>query len=222
MHGGGGDCTEYLRYSQIELFADEHGLAVVMPEVDYCYYADMKHGKKYFTYLTDELPAVMESVFPLSRSREHRFAAGVSMGSYGAYKWALSRPEFFAAVAGLSGVCDFVELQRTVRPNYDPTENNYINNAFGTLTDMKDSENDLVFLLRKLSSAGGQVPRLYSCCGTEDFTTAYCREYAALAKSLGFDMCYEEGPGAHEWRFFNTFLEKAVNWLPLTEEPIFS
>jgi S-formylglutathione hydrolase FrmB len=221
LHGGGGDCTDYIRSSQIDMFAEEHELAVVMPEVDYCYYADMKHGKEYYTYLTEEVPVVMESVFPLTRSRDHRFVAGVSMGSYGAYKWALSCPEFFAAAAGISGVCDFVELQRTVRPNHDPKANNYINNAFGSLEEMKNSGNDLVFLLTTAASKGGYLPRLYSACGTEDFTYDYCKDYIGLAKKLGIDIHYDEGPGAHEWRFFNTYIERAINWMPLTKEPLY-
>jgi S-formylglutathione hydrolase FrmB len=29
------------------------------------------------------------------------------------------------------------------------------------------------------------------------------------------DLTYEEGPGAHTWKFWDTYIEKVLNWLPL-------
>ena len=43
--------------------------------------------------------ALAQSFFPLSPRREDTFVAGLSMGGYGALKWALRSPQRFAAAA---------------------------------------------------------------------------------------------------------------------------
>src|SRR5690625_5490887 len=43
---------------------------------------------------------------PLSDNREDNFVAELSMGGYGALKWALRYPDRFAAAASLSGATD--------------------------------------------------------------------------------------------------------------------
>lgn len=214
-HGGGADCTEYLRCTQIEMFTAERNLAVVCPEVGYCYYCDQVHGKKWFTYLTEELPGVVETIFPITSDPAHRFVAGVSMGAHGAFKWALNKPEFFAAVGGFSGACDFAELQKTVRPDYREEDRNYINAAFGKLSNYYNSVDDITMLAEKLYREEKPMPSLYTACGTEDFCYEECKRFKERADSIGLPLVFEEGPGAHDFRYWNPVLERFLDWLPL-------
>ena len=103
LHGGSDDASLYLRRTRLEEYALERDLAVVMPEVRNSFYCDMVHGKKYFTYLSEELPEIVENIFPLTHDPKERYVIGNSMGSHGTFKWALNRPDFFAAAAGMSG-----------------------------------------------------------------------------------------------------------------------
>ena len=41
------------------------------------------------------------------------------------------------------------------------------------------------------------------------------RAYARELKDLGYPVSYEEGPGGHDWEFWNTYIKKVVDWLPL-------
>lgn len=96
-------------YTSVERYADERQMAVIMPEVDgTCFYADMKYGYPYFTYLTKEIPALVEALFPVNKERGRRFVAGLSMGGYGAWKWAFAAPQFFGAGSEFVGyfLCD--------------------------------------------------------------------------------------------------------------------
>src|SRR6476620_7902799 len=88
LHGLSDDSTAWLRYSSIERYTAPLGLAVVMPQVQRSFYADEVHGERFFTFLSDELPRVVASFFRVSRRREDTFVAGLSMGGYGALKWA--------------------------------------------------------------------------------------------------------------------------------------
>lgn len=67
LHGRGDDCSAWIRNSLIEQFAKEHQIMVVMPTAEDGFYTDSVHGKKYFTYITEELPEGGEQ--PLSGVR---------------------------------------------------------------------------------------------------------------------------------------------------------
>lgn len=103
LHGLSDDNTMWSRYTDIERFADYRGFIVVMPEVQRSFYSDMVYGPNYFSYIADELPQLVKSLFGIERPREKTFVAGLSMGGYGAAKVALSRPDRYMAAASFSG-----------------------------------------------------------------------------------------------------------------------
>ncbi|MBC7251612.1 MAG: hypothetical protein H5T62_15205 [Anaerolineae bacterium] len=123
FHGAFADSSSWSLYSRVEEYADRHGLAVVMPNVGNSFYADLWHGPAYWTFVSEELPRFVRSVFPLSDKREDNFVAGLSMGGYGAFKLVLNKPEKFAAGISLSGVLDIVTVMRNpVHPVFDVDE----------------------------------------------------------------------------------------------------
>ena len=106
LHGLSDDHTIWLRNTRIAQFATHYYVAVVMPAVNRSFYTDMAHGSKYWTFVSEELPRVMETYFPLAKTREGRFAAGLSMGGYGAMKLGLKTPDRYAAIASLFRTID--------------------------------------------------------------------------------------------------------------------
>src|SRR5215204_1145839 len=106
LHGLSDDDTTWSRRTSIERYVAPLGLAVVMPQVHRSFYLDEAIGNRYWTFLSEELPSVVGSFFRVSQRREDTFVAGLSMGGYGAVKWALRQPERFAAAASLSGALD--------------------------------------------------------------------------------------------------------------------
>src|SRR4051794_11845719 len=97
LHGLSDDSTAWLRYSSIERYAAELGLAVVMPQVQRSFYADEEHGGSYWTFLSEELPGIVGSFFGVSQRREDTFVAGLSMGGGGAPEWGPPEPPRVAA-----------------------------------------------------------------------------------------------------------------------------
>lgn len=102
LHGTSQDESEWLRFTSVERYANQQGLALVTPSGQLSAYADMAFGEKWMTYIASELPNKLEKRFPLSASREHRFVCGLSMGGYGAAKIGLRYPERYAAIGALS------------------------------------------------------------------------------------------------------------------------
>lgn len=214
LHGGSGNGLDWTRFTSIERYANDHHIAVVMPEVlGDCFYTDMVHGNNYFTYISEELPVVMERNFPLSPKREDRFVAGLSMGGYGAFKWAFRKPEFFSAAANLSGASLIVDLFSG--DWIDKNENSVVNNCFGSLDRLRGSEDDTKFLIDRAAAENTDLPALYAAIGTEDFSYDFTRQYVAYAESKGLKIKYEEGPGFHDWKFWDEYIQRVLNWLPI-------
>src|SRR5262245_37712214 len=57
LHGLSDDHTIWLRRTSIERYAAAKNLAVVMPAVARSFYQDMASGAKYWTFVSEELPA---------------------------------------------------------------------------------------------------------------------------------------------------------------------
>jgi putative tributyrin esterase len=206
LHGGFEDAQSWLSYTNIEKYADKHKMAVVLPSVGNCFYADLAHGPAYWTFLTDELPRFVRSVFPLSDKPGDNYLAGLSMGAYGAFKWALNKPDQFAAVANLSGAVDITKQ----KPEPGPVNFDDIFEDFGSI---KGSISDTYGLLKKLKEEGTKLPRMYMASGTEDFGYTYFKEFKELAESLSVDVTFEEGPGKHDWDFWDPYIERALDWM---------
>ena len=59
LHGLTDDHTAWMRFSSIERYANEWGIAVVMPGVDRSWYTNTAYGVNYFNFVAKELPEVL-------------------------------------------------------------------------------------------------------------------------------------------------------------------
>ena len=81
-------------------------MVVVMPDAGNSWYvnsADVNGPGDYETALLNELPQIIEKRYSPHCNRGTRAIAGLSMGGFGALRFAFKRPDRFAAVASLSG-----------------------------------------------------------------------------------------------------------------------
>ncbi|MCD7737665.1 MAG: esterase family protein [Lachnospiraceae bacterium] len=217
LHGGSGDSISFLKDTGIERYSEQGNFAVVMPEVRNSYYCDMVKGLPFFTYLSEELPQVIEKLFPISEKREDHFLMGNSMGAQGTIKWALRRPDFFEAAAGMSGMGSLDDLGFFDRFEDDSYRTNPFRASFGSIEEYYESENDIKFLARRLVKSGERIPRLFSCCGTEDFTYEGCAAFVKYAEKIGLPIQFEEGPGEHTYDFWDRWMKYIISWFGLGE-----
>jgi S-formylglutathione hydrolase FrmB len=208
LHGLTDDDTAWTRYTSIERYAAARGIAVVMPQVHRSFYADEANGARFFTFLSEELPAVVSSFFRVSTRREDTFVAGLSMGGYGAFKWALREPGRFAAAASLSGALDVAGMeQHDDRPHIVEL----LGRVFGRPVTGTDDD-----LLHVVATANKRdLPRLLLRCGTEDHLLAANERFVAACREHDVDLDAEFGPGAHEWGYWDTQIQTVLDWLPL-------
>jgi len=214
LHGLSDDHTIWTRRTSIERYAAAKNLAVVMPAVGRSFYQDTPGMGRYWTFVSEELPALCQSYFPLSAAREETFAAGLSMGGYGALRLGLARPEKFAAVASLSGALDLKRRLREAGKAGSRISREEWIGIFGPGL-QAPAEADLWLLAQKLASASGPKPALYLACGTEDPLLVDTRTFHRHLKAANLPVTYHESPGDHEWGYWDAQIQRVLEWLPL-------
>ena len=105
LHGLTDNCSAWLSNTRIRMWAEESGLAVVMPSGENSFYMDVlvKDGclGDFGEYIGRELVEITREMFPLSDKREDTFIAGLSMGGFGACRNGLKYCETFSKAAVL-------------------------------------------------------------------------------------------------------------------------
>ena len=215
LHGLSDDHTMWSRRTGIERYAAARNLAVVMPAVGRSFYQDMVSGPRYWTYLSEELPAIMRGFFPLSEKRADNFTAGLSMGGYGALRLALAHPEKFAAAASFSGALDFVRRLRDSGKTGSRIAKAEWDAVAGPGADAAGTASDLHFLASRVASGTGPKPAIYLSCGTEDDIIGDTRAFHRHLDAADYPHHCEEGPGAHEWGYWDAQIARAIAWLPM-------
>jgi S-formylglutathione hydrolase FrmB len=198
LHGATGSHSDWSRKSTVEVYAQAAGLALLMPSAQNSFYVNAATGLRYFEFINEELPAWAESTFPLSTDRNDRYIAGLSMGAYGALRHGLATPERYAAIGAFSGPSDIVETVHTLEERGVSAID--AGAVFGGLDAIPGSDHDLFALAKRCVDSAKALPRIYLSCGTEDaMLLEQNRRLVPYLKGLGFDVVYEEFPGAHVW-----------------------
>ncbi len=210
LHGLSGDHTSWCRSSSIERYARDYNLAVIMPDAGKSFYCDMKHGSNYWNLFSEELPILVKRWFNISHDKERTFVAGSSMGGYGAIKLGLECPDQFGYAVSLSGALD---LTAHINDEWDESHTRTFEAVFGDLSDVPDSGNDLIEYLQTRNPAPSN--HYYLCCGTEDYLYQDSMVFRDTASKAGLNLTYEESEGEHEWNFWDTYIQRVLNWLPI-------
>ena len=210
LHGGSGDDSDYLHFSNITRYADDHKLAVVMP-CDYnMYYADYDNGAKYMSFIAVELPKMLRAILPLSDKREDNFIGGLSMGSVGCQKIAINYPEQYSVCLGMSagGLSPF----------------NTSRGGGGRMIHREGAHiEETMELAKKNVEEGKELPKFFMTWGDQDFTREGHQKSCDYLRELGYDVYQEVVPGyGHEWDFWDLTLRKAISeWLPIRHSVIY-
>ncbi len=224
LHGGSGDDSDYVNFSNITRYADDHKLAVVMPSDYNMFYTDQKNGGKFFTFITEELPKMCRAIFPFSDKKEDNFVGGLSMGSGGAMKCALLHPEMYQAALIMSG-----PGMRLHRPD-DKFAVEFLNKVIAgeDVSDYKAVEpyaEDIQMAVPayNIIKAGTELPQLFFTSGGDDFLKEQTLLGLRFYDKMGVKYFYEEIPGyGHEWDFWDLILRKAISeWLPIRHAVIY-
>lgn len=220
LHGIFGNNSDWISGTRIQAWAQEKNVAVVMPSGENKFYINNEYTCERFSdFIGIELVEMTRKMFNLSNKREDTFIAGLSMGGYGAIINGLKFNNTFGYIAGLSSGLILDEVIYGTEDGITAMMGGrqYYTGVFGDISKIKGSDKDYEALAKRLSGSES-TPKMYLCCGTEDFLIDVNRKFRDLLIENGFDVTYVEGPGKHDWYFWDEYILKVLNWLPLIEE----
>lgn len=222
LHGIIGSEIDWLYGTRIQRYAEERDLAVVMPAGENGFYVDQPWNcAMYGEFIGRELVEFTRRSFPLSHAREDTYIGGLSMGGFGAMRNGLKYHETFGAIISLSGayITDESLLVKVEQPRFPSESEEYKHSCFGPdlQAALKGDTNPKV-LIETLSRDGIEFPDIYMACGEQDSLLEKNDAIVKVLSDHGVKHLYETGPGAHEWDFWDTYIKRALDWLPLEDK----
>ncbi len=200
LHGLTGNYQTWGMRSDIQAVADQYNLAVAMPDGQRSFWLDQAYGMEWGKWIGDELPRRLKQMLRLSPAKP--LIGGISMGGYGAVRAAFDYPGTFASAFSLSGTLDVAETAfRGRHPDLYQI-------GFGN-PDHPRPEDDLV---GRLAAGTADLPPIFAVCGESDRLLAQNRRFSQAMTAAGNELSYREGPGAHNFVFWNRWLPAALQW----------
>jgi S-formylglutathione hydrolase FrmB len=213
LHGHGGALYDWVNLGHIQQTADEliaHGdmppAIIVMPDADSSWYVDRK--EKMETAVIRDLVGDAERNFRALGARDGRLVGGLSMGGYGALRFALKYPEMFAAAALLSPAIYDPEPPQTSgarkagvfgAPDFDPQVWKELN--YPALWD--------AFLAKKIA-----VPMFIDSGDDDTFLIeAEATRLYSLLRQKGQPAELRIVDGGHDWQVWESTIRDALRYI---------
>jgi S-formylglutathione hydrolase FrmB len=221
LHDGGGDEEVFFRRGLADALDAEMRegrlpeMLVVSPRGVGTWFVDAwDGGPQYAAFLTKTLVPFVDARYRTEPSRGARLVAGISMGGYGALRWALAEPALFTAAGALSPAIQQMcwpavqAMPFFIRPSLKRT--------FGA-DPVKNvlRPNDLYALLLDDPALAARAPFLALRAGTEDkYRIAEIASF--FDRYLGaFGVVHEVvlEPGVHDWPYWKAVFPRLVETL---------
>lgn len=213
MNGFTGDYTDGLTMMPVERFAQDTGIAVVMPSGLNSWYEDIKGNVHMKTFMSAELPAAMEALLPVSEKAEDRFLGGISMGARGAAMISAQYYDRYRAAICLSAPLYLPELLLNAAGHDRELMEQSLQLTFGGL--QKEKAYDYYEITEKIIMEGKKIPEMLFLFGKEDplYLSQYER-FVSFANKLSLPaVCEAWEGGRHDFEFWEPAMKKAMEWL---------
>jgi amino acid adenylation domain-containing protein len=221
LHSYAGNFKSWSERTPLAFLAARLPLLFVMPESGRRWFIDDASGRKYGSYLIDELMPAIEDEFAPQTTRNSRFIGGFSMGGAAAVFHALRRPDLFGGAFAHAGafsaprrVGDPYAEQRGSRELLMPDVEAH-EAVWGPVGSPTRSEYDPQNVIERFVGTGHPAPRLYLDVGTDDYPrmVEMVRDLHRTLERFGIRHDYREGKGAHTWDYVSAALPSSLAFL---------
>lgn len=210
LHGLYGSDDIFLANTSIQKFAEDHGIAIVIPCGENSFYVDNENAHAYYgEYVGQELLDITRNIFPLSDKREDTFIAGFSMGGYGAIRNGLKYSQNFSKIGMISAalitddIVDYTSDDNVLRSN------SFYESCFGSLDKIKDSDKDPKYLIDSTEN----IPDIFMACGHDDFLFDKNVDFYEFLNSRNVNVEFMQSPGEHTWEFCDKHVKEFIKRL---------
>ena len=225
IHGGGDDDTLVYRYSNAERYAQENCVMLVTPNIANSFGVDTESGVNYQSFLTKELPWLVQTLFPSSPKREDNFIMGYAMGGNVALGTALMHPELYAGCCDMSGgiglTLDTDRFMEELRQDHFAKGFKLYPATFGT-GDLHGTRHDMMKAAKEAIAGGNPVP-VRMVCGGDEFILGRVENDVRLLKEIGYPVEYICDPGyTHDFPIWEKHIPLAMSeFFTLKRRPIY-
>lgn len=212
LHGYSGDHTNWVKLTRLLNYAERYQWIIVSPDGKNGWYTNAyaASNAKFESAVIDDLIPHIDARYTTDRSRNSRSIAGLSMGGYGAVKFALKYPSMFFFAGGISPA---IQVPYSLEDSlfYATRSQGLIQSvrdAFGAMRNEFWDTNDVFYLAEK--ARPDSVPYIYLSVGSQDGLTEIIGETHRLAGTLrntGIPFEMHETPGGHNWKFWDKEIE---------------
>jgi S-formylglutathione hydrolase FrmB len=179
---------------------------IVAPEGRRSFYINSADNSvRYSDFFLQEFIPLVEKKYRIAKGRSNRAISGISMGGYGALRFAFSHPEMFSAVSAQSAALITESLQDldTAARSGAPL-GKMLADVFGNPIDSSHWKNNDPFVLAQKNAAALKRLAIYFNCGQDD-NYGFEKGAAALHEELqneGVKHEYHLYPGDHSLTYF--------------------
>ena len=210
LHGLYGSDDIFLANTSIQKFAEDHGIAIVIPCGENSFYVDNPKAHAYYgEYVGQELLDITRNIFPLSHRREDTFIAGFSMGGYGAVRNGLKYHENFSKIGMISAALITDDIVNYTDDDNVLRSRDFYESIFGDLDELKGSDMDPKALIEGCAN----VPDIYMACGEDDFLFEKNVDFHEFLKDMDVDVDFVKASGEHTWEFSEKYIKEFIKTL---------
>ncbi len=210
LHGLYGSDDIFLANTSIQKFAEDNGIAIVIPCGENSFYVDNPKAHAYYgEYVGQELLDITRNIFPLSHRREDTFIAGFSMGGYGAVRNGLKYHENFSKIGMISAALITDDIVNYTEDGNVLRSRDFYESIFGDLDELKGSDMDPKALIERCSN----VPDIYMACGEDDFLFEKNVDFHEFLKDMNVDADFVKVSGEHTWEFCDKYIKEFIKTL---------
>jgi S-formylglutathione hydrolase FrmB len=179
---------------------------VVAPEGRSSFYINSADGRvRYSDFFVREFIPYIEAHYSIRRERSARAISGVSMGGYGALRFAFAYPELFSSVSAQSAAIIIASPQETTAAMHAGTQlSGMLGAVFGNPIDVAHWDQNSLFVLAKQNRVRMKGLSIYFNCGRED-EFGFEKGAAELDRQLQAESIKHEFhlyPGNHSAAYF--------------------
>jgi len=210
LHGLTGSYVDWESRTHLDQYLAGMPLIVAMPDGDDSWYTNSVSNaqEKWEDYVVNDFIPLIDRTYRTIQTRHARAIAGLSMGGYGALKFALKYPSLFVFAGSMSGA---LNVAKDAHPFNVAMFNEQVEKIYGPPDSPSHAENDVFALAAKVQNPSS-LPYLWLVCGTEDHLIDTNHDFISLLVRQKIPHSYSESAGAHTWQYWD---EQIRNMLPL-------
>lgn len=222
LHGSGDDQTGWVQFGEVLLIADKaikEGSAtpmiIVMPDANTGrrgYTNDIRGTWQYEDFFFNEFVPFIEKTYRIKSEKRYRAVAGLSMGGYGSFLYALHHPEMFSSACPLSASTGPLKLEDTKKSLqwFSPAP---ADNIPDSLIEGYYKRNSILYLVENMPEDQKKAVRWYIDCGDDDFLFEGNSLVHIAMRKKEIPHEFRARDGGHNWTYWRASLPEVLRFV---------